>query len=303
MILVLICISIGIFLRRTGKLTSAAAPIFNSFVIWISLPALVIEKIHALSESQLYSKAMVLPISMPWLQVAFAATFYWAAKRWTRQSKAVLGTLLLTLGFGNTSFVGFPLLRALIGTQAIPPAVLLDQLGSFLALSTVGVIFATGGSHGFLGTVKRVITFPAFVALVFAVLTRRFEFPISFNEAVMALNATLVPLALVSVGVQLNWNREAIFPRLKMLTLGLGIKLVVFPLLVAGLYRLWLSPGSLEYSVIVLESGMAPMITAGILASESGFDPELASLMVGVGIPLSLVTVSVWATLLRVIAP
>ena len=36
---------------------------------------------------------------------------------------------------------------------------------------------------------------------------------------------------------------------------------------------------------------MAPMISSGILAVEFGFDEELAGLMVGVGIPLSFLTV------------
>jgi predicted permease len=43
---------------------------------------------------------------------------------------------------------------------------------------------------------------------------------------------------------------------------------------------------------------MAPMITAGILAHEYGLDPELGNLMVGIGIPLSLATVPIWAWVL-----
>ena len=294
MILVLLCIGIGILLRQSRKVPASSAKGFNAFVIWISLPALVIEKIHAMSEAQLFSRDMLFPISMPWFSCVFALIFYFIAKKVTQQSRAVLGTLFLTLAFGNTSFVGFPLLRALIGPEAIPPAVLLDQLGSFLALSTVGIIFATGG-----GSVWRVLTFPAFMALVFSLATQRLEYPAAFAEAIGALSATLVPVALVSVGVQLDLKWSAVQPRLKMLSLGLGLKLFVFPLVVAALYRFWIQPGCLNYSVIVLEAGMAPMITAGILASESGFDSELASLMVGIGIPMSLLTVWGWAQVIK----
>jgi predicted permease len=40
--------------------------------------------------------------------------------------------------------------------------------------------------------------------------------------------------------------------------------------------------------VAVLESAMAPMITACILASTHGLKPRLSSMMIGFGIPLSL---------------
>jgi predicted permease len=46
--------------------------------------------------------------------------------------------------------------------------------------------------------------------------------------------------------------------------------------------------------VTILESAMAPMIMAAVVADEFDLDRQLANLMVGVGIPLSLVTVPLW---------
>jgi predicted permease len=43
--------------------------------------------------------------------------------------------------------------------------------------------------------------------------------------------------------------------------------------------------------IAVLEAAMAPMITATVLAMEAGLAPNLGALMLGIGIPLSLVTV------------
>jgi predicted permease len=39
---------------------------------------------------------------------------------------------------------------------------------------------------------------------------------------------------------------------------------------------------------------MAPMIGAAIVATEHRLDPPLTTLMVGIGIPLSFLTVPVW---------
>jgi len=43
---------------------------------------------------------------------------------------------------------------------------------------------------------------------------------------------------------------------------------------------------------------MPPMITAGIIAVEHDLEPELVALMVGVGIPLSFLTLAGWWWLL-----
>ncbi len=46
--------------------------------------------------------------------------------------------------------------------------------------------------------------------------------------------------------------------------------------------------------VTVIESAMATMITAAVVANEFNLDNELTNLMVGIGIPLSLATVPLW---------
>lgn len=51
--------------------------------------------------------------------------------------------------------------------------------------------------------------------------------------------------------------------------------------------------------VTLFEAAMAPMISAGIIAVDHRLNPPLVALMVGIGIPLSFVTLPVWWWLLR----
>jgi predicted permease len=51
-------------------------------------------------------------------------------------------------------------------------------------------------------------------------------------------------------------------------------------------------------SVTVFEAAMGPMIGASIVAIDHELDPPLLTLMVGVGIPLSFLTLPVWWHLL-----
>ena len=59
-------------------------------------------------------------------------------------------------------------------------------------------------------------------------------------------------------------------------------------------YKKVLGGTGLMIDVSVLEAGMAPMITGTILASNYGLKPKLSSMMVGIGIPLSFVTLAFW---------
>ena len=51
-----------------------------------------------------------------------------------------------------------------------------------------------------------------------------------------------------------------------------------------------------------MEAAMAPMITGSILAIMYGLNPKLATQMVGIGVPLSFLTLYGWYHLLERIA-
>ncbi|HYE72008.1 MAG TPA: AEC family transporter, partial [Blastocatellia bacterium] len=108
---------------------------------------------------------------------------------------------------------------------------------------------------------------------------------------------TLGPAALLAVGYQLRFNKQLLHKHKAVLSAGLCYKLLLSPLIVAAVYLI--APFDREqWLVTVLEAGMAPMITAAIIANEHGLDHELTSLMVGIGIPLSLLTVPLLFVLL-----
>ncbi|WP_321540450.1 hypothetical protein [Flavobacterium piscinae] len=46
---------------------------------------------------------------------------------------------------------------------------------------------------------------------------------------------------------------------------------------------------------------MAPMITGAILASTYGLKPKLSSMMIGIGIPLSFLTLAFWYWILSLL--
>lgn len=306
LILIFLCLLLGICLRISGKFPNSAAHTFNGFVIWISFPALVFIQIPQLLNSVTPSAQLFIPISMAWIQFGLAFLFFTLAGRALRWSPAKTGALVLTAGLGNTSFVGFPLLESLLGPQSIRIGVLVDQPGSFLTVSTVGIFYASalspqGGIKPPLSAIiNKVICFPPFVAVIIAIFWWMAGGSASGAtlHVLEKLSATLVPLALVSVGFQLKLSLPVVKRLWKPLSLGLAFKLFLIPAFFAVLYFGILKMSGELVTVTLLQAAMAPMITSAIVAEEFGFDTEISNLMIGIGIPLSLLSVPLWHRLL-----
>ena len=131
---------------RTGFVSDEsirkAARLLNRWVIWVAMPTLVMVKIHSLPDFSFGDPKVWLPVAQPWLHFAIVFIGLRALARARSWSRPLAGAMILTVGLGNTSFVGIPLLNAILGPTAIPTAILLDQWGSFLVLTTLGMTVA-----------------------------------------------------------------------------------------------------------------------------------------------------------------
>lgn len=167
-----------------------------------------------------------------------------------------------------------------------------------MVLSTLGIFVAVmfspdaDGQFPARQVAIRVITFTPFQALILAIALRPIEFPPGFELVLERLGATLVPLALVSVGYQLRLG--ALRGRVTPLALGLAFKLMLGPLVVALVLIKMLGASGPITQVTIFEIAMAPQIGGAIVAIQHKLDPELVTLMVGIGIPLSFLTVPLW---------
>ena len=143
LLLIVLYMVVGFVLKKSGRFPVKFGQGLNHWVIKVALPALVFLHIHRMASESSIDSDMWIPISMAWIQFIFALICFQIFRRFFSMSVPTAGALFLTIGLGNTSFVGFPLIRALFGESAIPTAVLVDQPGSFLVLSTLGLFSAS----------------------------------------------------------------------------------------------------------------------------------------------------------------
>lgn len=289
------CFLAGVAMRRSGRMGVSTPPVLNAFIIHLSLPALILLSVPGLRPTT----EALLPASMPWLHFLLAALLLLPLSRLLKLSRQTEGALLLTGGLGNTSFLGLPMIEAWFGSEGVVHGILVDQLGSFMVLSTLGIGAAAayaGGSVSPGALFRRIITFPPFIALLLALLLLPLAYPSWFVGVLQRLGSTLAPLALFSVGFQ--FRPSHLSGRSGLLAAGLGFKLFLAPLLLLLFYHTLLGISGFPLRITLFEAAMPPMITAGIVAADHKLDPDFASLMVTVGTLLSFVSLALWHLLL-----
>jgi malate permease and related proteins len=296
LILLILCFIIGMLLHRLKRMPVNTPAVLNSFIIHVSLPALTLLYVHDLK----ISGDVGLMAAMAWIYFALAAGFFWLLGRWLYLPRRTVGALILTGGLGNTSYVGLPMIEAYYGHQGLASGIIVDQLGSFLVLSTLGITVAgiySSGRPAVKEMARRILKFPPFIALVLALLLIPQEYPAWLSIVLKRMGDTLAPLALLAVGFQLRLGH--LTGNGRNLAIGLGFKLVLAPLVLFVLYVPLLGAHGQAIQITLFEAAMPPMITAAILATEHDLDPPLATLMVALGLALSFATLSGWWWLMR----
>ncbi len=211
-ILIACCIVAGMIFKSAKAIHPDAHKGINTWVLYIALPAVSFKYIPQIQ----WSKEMLLPAVASFIVWGGAWLFIECYCRYKGYAQRTRSSLEIASGYSNTSFIGFPLITAYFSEQYIPIAIICDQV-MFLVLSTAGIVAALKGGgmqqskpeFGFI--VKRLCTFPPFIGCVSALLLSHLVDLRVAAPFFDKLSATVAPLALFSVGLQLKfkgWRQE-----------------------------------------------------------------------------------------------
>jgi len=297
-ILIFICLLAGLAMQKIKAIPANAHVALNQFAIYLLLPAL---SLYYIPKIQI-SEKIFFPVAVGWGSFLLSWLFFAVLGKIFRWPKKLQGCLIITAGFLNSSFIGFPVIEALYGKEGLKTAILVDQPGTFVMLSTLGIVVAVLYSKGHpsgADIARRVLLFPPFIAFMVGLFMNLFHF--DFTDAVQSvlqrLGSCVTPVALVAVGLQLKIERNS--KHWGFLGLGLFVKLFLIPAFFLVLYKMVFKLQGQDIDIAVMEAATPPMITAAIIASAHGLKPRLAGMMIGVGIPLSFLTMAFWFFVLK----
>jgi hypothetical protein len=201
--------------------------------------------------------------------------------------------------FGNTIFLGFPLINSLYGAEGLLYATMY-QLVSNLFMWTLGVVVLShGNGTSWKKSILKVLnpnTIATLTGLAFFILS--IKLPSILIKPLSELGSANTWLSMLYIGAMLAFSNVGDLLRKKSIYLISLNRLILVPaLLIAIFYFVALISGtnadSLVASVIILEASMPCMASVVIMAKEFGADDHLAVGNVFISTVLSILTLPV----------
>lgn len=234
---------------------------------------------------------------LAWLVGMIGLGLAFLTGRWIPQSPATRGSLLLGTLAGNTGFVGYPVLLALVGPHELVWGICFDVLGTSLLLFSVGIAIAArygGGALSLAEMLRRLLLNPPLWGLGLGLLLQGRVLPLLLTLFLQVMAFGTVALALVLIGINLRRLRggrpaPVLWPLL-------GIRMLVLPLVMLALTRWLRLPPAGEVS-LVIQAGMPPAFSTVMLAEIYGLDRRLSATSVALGCLLLLPLLPLWISL------
>ncbi len=259
------------------------------FIIYFALPAIVFNKIYQLELTFEIFKLIIMFNIIILLNLTLA---YFFAK-FLNLEKKLFATFLIVATFGNTSFIGFSYIDAFYGQDYVVYALIYDLFGSFLLLVSLGMIIINWGSGqyvNFKAISKSILYFPPIIMFFITIFAKLFTVPAFIINTTETLGATLVPLAMVAIGMKLQIKN--IFYKLKEVISAMFLKMFIVPVIVYFTFLFFYNIEDTWSKVTIVEAAMPPMTMAVVLAIKGGLDETFAINALVLGVLSSLLTVT-----------
>ena len=256
---------------------------------YIIAPAFIFNVFSQSSIEVSLAVRMILFMLVVTLLTAFAA---YCVARFLNVSSEMTAVFVLIAAFGNVGNFGFPILQFKFGDEALAAAALYFIVGSITGF-TVGVMAATWhkGTNR-LSAVWSTFKTPALLAVVPAFLVNYFELtlPIFLTRAVELLAGALIPVMLVTLGVQLaDMGRPQLT---RDIIIASGLRLVVGPAL-AMLLAVPFALTGIERGAGILQAAMPAAVLAALIALEHDLLPGLVTTTVLLSTVASALTLTI----------
>jgi len=297
-IVIFLCLLFG-YLFRYFKLTKKGGHLaINTWVIYVGLPSIALKYIPQIDWSFNY----VYTAALPFAGFGLSYVFFQFLNRWTKFSKRTLYTLIIVAGLSNTSFIGFPLVSTYYGEEFLKVAIVSDQV-TFFTLSLFGVLLAASCKDIFATDkekykyiFKRILTFPPLIACFLALIFHSYLENETLNSVFSSFAATVSPMALFSIGMQLNFKR--ISHELNALYAGVVMKLLIIPIFAIGTFYAMGLHGDF-FRVSVFEMTMPCLVASSIVVEKFGLNVKFANTLIGISIIIGIFLSFVWYSVIN----
>ncbi len=262
---------------------------YTRLVLNISLPAQIITAFVS-NQGIVPKKEVVSVFGMSVLLYLIYAVIGVLFLMATKVSEKQRGTYLFMMMFGNVGFMGFPVIEAIFGEEAMMYAVIFNVIFNLLVYSVGILMIGKDGLQGF--SIKKLINMPLMSALVSIVLFfADIQLPEVFMTSLDFLGKVTTPVAMLILGsvlAKLRFRELLDEWRVYVFTV---IKLIILPFIVILLFSRVFEMPRLVTGVFIVLSAMPVATNSTMLAIEYNGDIPLTSKGIFFTTVLSIVTI------------
>lgn len=287
-------VALGFVAKKMKILEQKHSVVFINFVLCFAMPMLIFDKIYHVNIDVRLLNVIV---------TGFLGTFVGALISLVlgivfKFSRATIVSVVLLSFFGNTLFVGMPVIDGFFGHEALNEVIFYDQLATSIPISILGpfiLSFGVAQKVSLIQNTIKILKFPPFVALLFGLIAKNFYIPEDFFTPLRMLSSSVTPVALFAIGVGLSFG--GIKNSYKGVSVVLFCKMIfpaLFFFLVSKIYGIDIDK---SWVIGILLSCMPPMVLASAMIMKAELDSSLAVSAVAVGVAVSFITLPVLFTL------
>lgn len=302
MLVLFILMLVGVCCRKCGIFNDEANKRISSLVVNVANPALILSS-SINQEAVIEGMEFVKTFLLAWGMFGVVMVIAHFIPRILRADVSEYGTYKTMTIFSNIGFMGFPVISALYGSEAllyatmflIPFNVLIYTYGISVMKRRTSADARTTGFQ--LRKILNVGVISCAVALV--IYLTKLPIPVVVENAVDSISNLTAPLSMMVIGDSLTKiNLKKLFCNGRMLVFS-GIKLLLIPIVGVSLIKLLdLNPLLTGVCMIMLATPVGSM--NAMLAQEYGGDYELASQGVTITTLLAVITMPVVSMLMGI---
>lgn len=287
---------IGFIMYKKNVIDDEANVRFTRLVLNITVPAQIITAF--VSNQGIVPKTEVLlvfglAVAM-YLVYAVVGFIYLICMRVPKRQR---GTYQFMMMFGNVGFMGFPVVETIFGKEALIYAVIFNVIFNLLVYSIGIAMIGTNEGSGF--ELRKLINMPLMSSLLSIILFfTGIGIPAPLMSSLEFLGDVTTPVAMLILGAVIaRMPIRSLFDEWRVYVFTL-IKLLLLPVLVAGMLSLLPVPSELVYGSLVVLAAMPVATNTTMMAIEYDGDMSLASKGIFFTTILSMVTIPFVASVL-----
>lgn len=267
---------IGYIMNKRGIIDDAANERYTKLVINISLPAQIIRTF--VSNQGIVSNGEVIAVfAYSALMYVLYAVIGVLFLFFTRVRKDQRGSYMFMMMFANVGFMGFPVIEAILGEEAMIYAVIYNVVFNLLVYS-LGILLIGKHEKGAKFPFKKMLNMPLLSAVLSIILYfAKIKLPDPLMTGFGYLGNVTTPVAMLILGsILANMKWKELFDEWRVYVFTIG-RLVVAPLAAMVLTNILPIQSELVKGCMILLSAMPVATNTTMLALEYNGDVKLSS--------------------------